>query len=224
MGANLKDISRSSRRSSAEKDGISNFGLCFSKRYVKIVEAYCEEATEKLPSFEKLERKTTVMIWFNIKELESRLINGEVTDKVAFTYLLTHLILITLASYIQGDEDPFWMVLVHLMISLGSTIWGLKKTYEINQRGGNREYLKRFLSLSFVSGVRMVVFVFLFLFGINLLTLLFQALGMQTPLSALAKNVLELAGFVLMVGVYYYILLKSFRRINTEDAAEGVPA
>lgn len=164
------------------------------------------------------------MIWFNIKKLESRLINGEVTDKVAFTYLLTHIILITLASYIRGDEDPFWMVLVHLMISLGSSIWGLKKTYEINQRGGNRDYLKRFLSLSLVSGVRMVVFVFLFLFAINLLTLLFHALGMQIPLSALAKNVLELAGFVLMVGVYYYILLKSFRRINTEDAAEGVPA
>ena len=47
------------------------------------------------------------MIWFKIKELERQLIAGEVSDYLAFKYLLAQVILFTLAASIPGnDHDP----------------------------------------------------------------------------------------------------------------------
>ncbi len=161
------------------------------------------------------------MIWFKIKELEKLLTEGKLSDKLEFQYLLTSLIIITAANYLS-DEDPLWALWVHLLISLGAIIWGVRKSFEINQGGDNRDYLKRFISLTFVAGMRIVVFVLFVSFLIVVSKLILGALGVSIDLSSFLKEVLEVVAFFIFTGLYYNILLSSFKRVNSGDGS-GIP-
>ena len=158
------------------------------------------------------------MIWFKIKELEKLLTDGKLSDKLAFNYLLTSLIFLTAANYLS-DDDPLWALWVHLIISIGATIWGVRKTFEINQEGDNRDYFKRFISLSFVAGIRIVVFALFVSFLIVLSNQILKFTGILFDLSSLQKELLELAGFLIFTALYYYMLLTSFKRINSGDGS-----
>lgn len=160
------------------------------------------------------------MIWFNIKALEKLLVEGKVSEKLAFNYLLTHLIFLTLTSYITGNSNPLLSILAHLIISLIAVIWGVRKTFEINQGGDNRDYFKRIISLTFVVGIRTVVFAFIGLFVLNLFNEILDVAGVPLGLTSLQEELLELAGLLLFTIFYYYMLLKSFKRINSATGAE----
>lgn len=157
------------------------------------------------------------MIWFNIKELEKLIKDGKLSDKLVFNYLLTYLIFSVVAGYPSNFDNPLWMEWVHLIISLIAVIWGVRKTFEINQEGNNQDYFKRFISLSFVTGIRVVVFALLVLFLFNLLTEILDATGVPFSLSSFQEEILKLAGFLLVIGFYYYMLLASFKRINSGE-------
>jgi hypothetical protein len=88
------------------------------------------------------------MTWFNIKELERKIINDELTDKESFDYLLYSSVLLTFFSYIGTKEHTNdWLHFLELIISIVITIVLLKKTYTINAKGGQKDYLKRYTSL-----------------------------------------------------------------------------
>ena len=154
------------------------------------------------------------MIWFDIKELERIIEKGELTDKLVFNYLLIHLIFMTISGYITVDE-PRWVIMLEFAVSLIALIWGVRKTFEINQEGDNRDYFKRLISLSFVAGIRVLVFVIPILFLFNLLSEILQALGVANEVDGFQENLLLTGVFILSTGLYYYVLLKSFRRINS---------
>lgn len=154
------------------------------------------------------------MIWFDIKELEKRLTEGEFSDKFIFNYLLTHLIFMTISGYITIDE-PRWVILLEFFVSVIALIWGVRKTFRINQEGDKRDYFERLISLSFVAAIRVLVFVFPILFGFNLLFEILQATGVANAVDEFQENLLITGIFLLSTGWFYYILLKSFRRINT---------
>lgn len=156
------------------------------------------------------------MIWFKIKELEKLLAEGKLSDTLAFNYLLTSLIIITASNYLT-DEDPKWAVWGHLLISLGAIIWGVRKTFEINQEGDNRDYLNRFISLTFVAGIRIVVCIVFISFLIVISKLILNALGVSIDLSSFQKELLELVAFFIFTGLYYAMLLSSFKRVNSRD-------
>src|SRR5690606_4201594 len=152
------------------------------------------------------------MILFNINELETRLIKREVTDKLAFTYLLFHLVYMSVLGHLTGDEDPLWAIWAHLALSIGTMLWGLNKTYEINQQGDNSDYFKRFLSLSFVAGLRS--FLIIGLTG-TLINMGIDSLDNSFFQDALKKELMELLGYSCFLIFFYYLLLRSFRRINS---------
>ncbi len=160
------------------------------------------------------------MIWFNIKELENLLIEGKVSDKLAFNYLLIHLILLTLTGYLS-DDGAFWAAWVHLVISLTAVIWGVLKTFQINQEGGNRDYFKRFITLSFVVGVRITVFSLGILFIVALVTTITELAGVSFGLSATLDELLQLTAYLIFTGTFYYMLLGSFKRINIADVGRS---
>lgn len=161
------------------------------------------------------------MIWYNIKELEDLLINGKLSDKAAFNYLFIHLILITLAGYIPGGEEPFWSVWVHLLISLVAVIWGVRKTFEINREGDGEDYFKRFISLSFVAAIKTLVVGLVFsliLVIVNFIAEYFIIPPSQFPVW---KEITELVLYALLNVYYYYILITSFQRINAAGESAG---
>lgn len=161
------------------------------------------------------------MIWFNIKKLEELITENKVSDQLAFNYLLTHFIFITIAGYISGD-DPLWMVWVHLIASLAVGIWGVRKTFEINKEGVNRNYFKSFICLSFVAAIRVVVLALCVSFVIVIVNIIADVTGYTFGLSTFQKNLLELSAQLFFLGIYFYILITSFKRINDgEDRVGG---
>lgn len=153
------------------------------------------------------------MIWFDIKKLEALLLEGKVSDKLVFNYLFIYLIISMLASYVGEEEDSNWLLWLQLIINLGVLIWGVRKTFQINEEGDNRDYFKRFISLAFVAGVRMLVYMFLFLLPVTLFRLLAESFEI-TYVNDLWWEVFELAANLGFVFYYYNMLLRSFKRIN----------
>ncbi|WP_424493514.1 hypothetical protein [Salinimicrobium sp. GXAS 041] len=162
------------------------------------------------------------MIWFRIKALEKLLIEGKVSDKLAFYYLLTHLIFLTVAGYISDDYGPRWVLLLHFMISLMAVIWGVRKTYKINEEGDNQDYLKRFLSLSFVAGIRMLLLIIIISVPLAVARMLADTYHIHL-FNSTQEHLLLLFAYLFYNVLYYHILLRSFKRINAADGRIGQP-
>jgi ABC-type nickel/cobalt efflux system permease component RcnA len=152
------------------------------------------------------------MTWFNIKELERKIINDELTDKESFDYLLYSSVLLTFFTYIGTKEHTNdWLHFLELIISIVITVVGTKATYTINAKGGQKDYLKRYTSLSFVAGIRLVVYAFLVAIplGIIMAALHGNMEKNQTNDEIVKLIIVSIFGFV-----YYIQLTNSFKRVN----------
>lgn len=152
------------------------------------------------------------MTWFNIKEVERKLINDELTDKESFDYLLYTSVLFTFFTYVGVKEHTNdWLHFLEFIITLVITIVGIKATYTINAKGGQKDYLKRYTSLSFVAGIRLFTYTFLVAipFGI-----IMAALNGNIEKNQTNDEIIKLV-FVVIFGIVYYIqLTNSFKRVN----------
>jgi uncharacterized membrane protein len=152
------------------------------------------------------------MTWFNIKELERKIINDELTDKESFDYLLYSSVLLTFFSYIGTKEHTNdWLHFLELIISLVITIVGIKATYTINAKGGQKDYLKRYTSLSFVAGIRLFVYALLVAF---ILGIIVATINPHFEKDSNNDEIVKLI-FISIFGIVYYIqLTNSFKRVN----------
>jgi hypothetical protein len=152
------------------------------------------------------------MIWFDIGELELRLKNGDLSDKDSFYYLLANLVLYAIAPYIDSNDDTTkWLIALEIVIAIAMTVIGTKMTFDTNSAGDNKDYLKRFLSLSFVTGIRLLVFVCIAAIPVG--TVIFF-LGESIGASKNMANLFDIAFTVVAGLVYYFLLIKSFRRVS----------
>ncbi|SFB43500.1 hypothetical protein [Algoriphagus aquimarinus] len=152
------------------------------------------------------------MIWFDIKELERGLINREISDRVIFNYLLGNLILYSISPYLAGSDSPgFLLIFLQIAVTLVITVVGTSRTYEINTSGDRRDYFKRFLSLSFVTGIRLFVFMIIAAIPIGIIL---GVLGFNPFVNKYSEGLFNL---ILMAGggvLYYYMLTNSFKRVS----------
>lgn|SRR5690606_26903754 len=155
------------------------------------------------------------MIWFNIKKLERKLASGNSSDKMAYQYFLAFLIVtVALAFFPKSAAGSSAISIAVLLVNLVVIIWGISKTMEININGGDRDYLKRFLSLSFVTGSRVVVYVIVISVILktsgSLAEQFFPAFTDGVLFGSSAKLILS------MVASYgfFSMLINSFRRVN----------
>lgn len=162
------------------------------------------------------------MIWYNIKELESLLIKGHLSEKVVFNYLFIHIILLTLGGYLPDGDGALWATWIHLIISVVAVIWGLRKTFEINQEGDGKDYFKRFISLSFVSAIRTLVVALLFSLILVIVNITAEYYIIPPAQFSVWKEITQLILYALLNVYYYYILITSFRRINATGERTGV--
>lgn len=152
------------------------------------------------------------MIWFDIKELERSLKTDSVPDKVIFYYLLVTLLIFTVAPYFTTlEHESNWMLFGEIILSLAITIIGTKMTFDINSSGDNKDYFRRFLSLSFVTAVRLFVFTMILAIPV---AIAWAFLEDMIVANQVVKQVLDL-GLLLVVGwFYYYMLVNSFKRVS----------
>ena len=152
------------------------------------------------------------MIWFDIKELERGLKNGDLSDKDIFNYLLANLIMFSIVPYTySNDFTTKWLIAIEIIIVIAITVIGTKRTFDINCAADNIDYFKRLLSLSFVTGIRLVVFVFIAAIPVGIIVYFVDKnIGAN-------ENVKDLFNILLMavVGVFYYFMLtNSFKRVS----------
>lgn len=150
------------------------------------------------------------MIWFNIKRIEEKLKDGEVSDKEGLYYLTANTLLYTLGSYIatRDDKSSGWFY-GELIFAIAITIYGVFKTYDINKDGDDLDYFKRFQALVFVVGMRLLVLILVVMI-IAALVFYRQPEVMKSPLSGFA--IAALANLV-----FYYNLCNSFKRVTLVD-------
>lgn len=157
------------------------------------------------------------MIWFNIKALENRLKNGDITDKVIFYYLLAEVIATSIFGSMFGN-NPYttkWLQVMSVLLSLAISVIGTKRTFEINSAGDNKDYLLRYLSLSLVTGIRLCIFSILIGFPIVFGILAFDEFGiLKKENYENLKELYNLTIFFLMQVFYYFLLTNSFKRVS----------
>tara|TARA_R110002020_G_scaffold345743_2_gene559707 strand:- start:25801 stop:26424 length:624 start_codon:yes stop_codon:yes gene_type:complete len=156
--------------------------------------------------------KFYVMIWFDIHELERGLRNGEISDKVIFNYLLGNLVLYSIVPFMAGnDSSTIAMILFQVLFTITITVIGSKKAFDMNESGDSKDFFKRFLALSFVTGIRLFVFCLIIAIPIGVT---FGALGFNPNSTPYSEGLFDLILMVASSIIYYYMLINSFKRVS----------
>jgi len=90
-----------------------------------------------------------MMIWFNLKELENKISNNELSDQDGFNYLLAFFILSTIGYCMASGNSNCWITFLGCVLSVLINIWGLRMIYAANQEIDGKDFFKRFLKLDF---------------------------------------------------------------------------
>jgi hypothetical protein len=155
------------------------------------------------------------MIWFDVKQLEKNLKADIVSEKETFRYLFVLMLISTISSYVNNPEPPSSQLTswIELILEVILTVLTLKITYDINTKGDNRDYVKRFMALTMVIMIRLIVFaVPVALVGLTLIKIL-----ENTKLVTVSSldNLFDLAITFCLGVAYYFMLTQSFKRINS---------
>lgn len=155
------------------------------------------------------------MIWFNLKELEDKLRNYDIPDKVSYHYILAFLIIFSLLH--TGDNTDYysnkWWRTLNFVIGLSISIYGIRKSYYINESGDNKDFLKRLFSLAFVIGVR----IFLVLFVFNVINEIITATTEISLTSLIPENPQNILIDAVLTFTFYLLMISSFNNINKKE-------
>ena len=163
------------------------------------------------------------MIWFNLKKLERLLIQNKITEAISYQYLLVFLVLITLsANAPETDFSHYGWEISYIILELLITIVGTYLVFKVNSDGDNRDFLKRYFSLSFVNGLRLVIFYLV-------LRLIFKIIMFVIPLDLwhsindfFGEDAGEFFFDIIFSLIFYWLLMSSFKRVNTGRIEEKV--
>lgn len=158
------------------------------------------------------------MIWYNIPKLEKRLATGAIPENQAYYYLLTFLIIISIIIFFPESTTSytgFWWDFIEFILFLIVVILGVCNTFKINSAGDKRDYTRRFISLAVVHGFRLLIWV-------GIIGLLYKIIMFIIPLEIFnaineifIQDWMELLLFIGVFLVYYFFMVRSFRRINS---------
>lgn len=161
------------------------------------------------------------MNWFNLKDLENRLIKDEVSDREGYYYLLANLILFGLAPYATSysyNSSIFSFAEVISVIAI--TFFGVKLSFKANQNGNGSNYFKRFVALYFVIGIRLTVFTILLAIPVGIVVGILESStsGELIP-NKYVQDTLYLVFYSGIGIVYYYLLVRSFKTVAQSKPA-----
>lgn len=159
------------------------------------------------------------MIWFRLRELERHLAHNALSEKAALNYLLTYLVFIMVLIYLPAFSgySNDWYYFVELVLVLFILLFTLYKAFRINEEKGNRDFLKRTLSLSFVIGLRLgIIFSMLYLF--YKIVMFIIPLEIYVIVNDFTTGDLQDLMYSLLIAIsYHFMLMKSFERISYSE-------
>jgi hypothetical protein len=159
-----------------------------------------------------------IMIWFNIKELERRIVENEFSDKEGFNYFLAFSVLGVLATYVSTSEN--FITFIELLIGVAITIWGSYSIFKANSSGDGQDFFKRYFALSWVIGFRLLVFTVIIaiplfiIYGVVSYDFVDTNSGEST---SLREDFVTMIISSLILLVYYFLLTNSFKRVSMKN-------
>ena len=155
------------------------------------------------------------MIWFNIKELENKISNNELSDKDGFNYVLAFFILSTIGYSISSDNTNGWFKLATCVISVLINIWGLRTIYNVNNEMDGKDFFKRFFAINWVIGFRLFIITIIvsIIFGI-----IVGILSVKSNTNYLEPNPIKDLFIMIFISMFsvicYLLIINSFRRLK----------
>jgi hypothetical protein len=152
------------------------------------------------------------MIWFDIRQLERELVDGTLSEKQGFNYLLANAILFSAMPYLAGDHyQNHWLTSIQIVVDVFITGIIVRATFDINTRGDNKDYFKRFLSLSFVTTVRLFIYALIILIPPGVIM---HFVERSVVVDKNVRDIFLLLLEIVMGIAFYFMLTSSFRRVN----------
>ena len=155
------------------------------------------------------------MIWPLVKKLEKKLIRDDFSDKTGYLYLVGFLLMVTFLlkfPVINSGGQTFGLV-INLLICA----WGVGRTLEINKETGNEDFLKRFMSLSFITGIKLCAGLLVFTLVLKAIKYFSELISpgfIEGPLlGGMPKVFIGAAASV----IFFLMLIHSFKRVNAEE-------
>ena len=158
------------------------------------------------------------MIWFNIKELERKIVENEFSDEEGFKYFLAFSILGVLATSISTAGNI--ITFIELLISVAITIWGSYSIFKANSSGDGQDFFKRYFALSWVIGLRLFIITLIiaiplsFIYGV----ISYESIDLNSSESTtLTEDFVTMIISSLVGLVYYFLLTNSFKRVSMNN-------
>ncbi|NUQ81897.1 MAG: hypothetical protein HUU10_09830 [Bacteroidetes bacterium] len=133
------------------------------------------------------------MILFNLKALESRLKNREMTQPEYFRYLMANWLVLGTLSFLVVDDQWDNPGVAGMLLIIPAV--GVLLGYRSNRKGDNADFLNRFIKLHFVIGMRF------FLLSIAVV-LLVALIGQFIPDHPVKGFILGGSVMAVMIGFY----------------------
>ncbi|HEX6981737.1 MAG TPA: hypothetical protein VF181_03155 [Balneolaceae bacterium] len=186
-------------------------GIGFSGKQRLLQKSFLFTNVKQAKNHQPQQLNFTIMNWFNLRDLENRLSDNNVSDKEGFYYLMASFILFSLISYGSSSDyynnDTFLFAEVALVLLI--TVVGLNLTFKVNQKGDGKDYLKRFLSLYFVIGIRLFVFIMLLAIPVAIFAVVF----LEETSGRLIEDYLYISLSTIVGVIFYYLMVSSFKKV-----------
>jgi hypothetical protein len=157
------------------------------------------------------------MIWRNIKAVETKIANNELTDREGFQYFLVYFIIMAIpfGSMAKVESPPVWINTASYLLVIFINYWGLSKAFETNNQIDGKDFFKRFFALLCVNFINLLLIVFFyFLFFIILMVVLHFVWHINLTDFKLATQIFGLFNLIAIYLFFYYKLIRSFNNLK----------
>jgi hypothetical protein len=155
------------------------------------------------------------MIWFDIKKIEDKISNDELSDKDGFNYVMAFFILTTVALCFVTNNTNGWIKFSTCIVSIIINVWGLNAIYQANTEIDGKDFFKRFFAINWVIGMRLIVITLIFAVIIGIVIGIVSVkneINLKDPNPL--KDILGLIFMAMFNLICYLLIINSFRRLK----------
>ncbi|MCA1767623.1 MAG: hypothetical protein LC639_05330 [Idiomarina sp.] len=156
------------------------------------------------------------MYFWNIDALKRDFLQGRFSQTQAFYYLVLMLVLFTLPIGIVGDNTTVWDKAL-FWVELAFLVLGTTVVYKANGGRDGREFLERYVSLSWVVFIRLLPLIILF----GIIVSIFRDIFIGD--AGYSFTVYDFAAVVLIDFIYYWRLSHHMGDLNEACLASEKP-
>jgi len=153
------------------------------------------------------------MIWFDLKEMERKISTDDILEKESISYYLGIFIISSIYAMIAAlvNKIPIGStgasVALHYFLDTLIIVLGVIYTYRLNSRIDDKDFFKRFFSLSFVIFIRLIIYTIC----IGIVLMIF--LSFFVKFQDFNKDLMSYFGHLWRI-IYYILIAISFRKIT----------